>query len=84
MCNTFIISIYFAFALKSGCHVLKYCEHINLPQGSCICSTYIEEMFGDSDILKSLKYLEETMKVLSMELCDQKALCEQTHEKITI
>lgn len=65
MYNTFIISIYFVFALKSGCHVLKYyCEHINLPQGSCTGSTYIEEMFGDSDILKSLKHLEEKMKVL--------------------
>lgn len=27
-------------------------------------SIYIEEMFGDFDILKSFKYLEEKMKVL--------------------
>ena len=51
---------------------LKYCEHNYLPLDSCF--THIEEMFGDSDILKSLKHLEETLKVLNS--CVHK---EQTH-----
>ena len=32
-----------------------------------MCSTHIEEMFGDSHILKSLKHLGETPKVLCID-----------------
>ena len=50
--------------------VVRLCSNRLGIKGTC--STHIEEMFGDSHILKSLKHLGETPKVLCIIDCVNK------------